>query len=101
MTIALHGRTFNDDNIPFIQEMFLHLEKLEVKIFIYSQFKHFLEKKSIKLPKHGIYTNRQELENISFLISIGGDGTLLETITYSGEKEIPVLGINTGRLGFL
>jgi NAD+ kinase len=33
--------------------------------------------------------------------SVGGDGTLLETVTYIGSREIPILGINTGRLGFL
>jgi NAD+ kinase len=81
--------------------MFNHIHQLGANIQIYSQFKIFLDKKSIKLPKHFIYNSRDEVFNADFFISIGGDGTLLETITYSGEKEIPVLGINTGRLGFL
>jgi NAD+ kinase len=38
---------------------------------------------------------------VESLVSIGGDGTLLESVTYIGDNEIPVLGINTGRLGFL
>jgi len=101
MNLAIHGRPFNDDTIPYIQDMFDHINRLGVNIQIYSQFKIFLEKKSIKLPKHFIYHTRDEVYNADFFISIGGDGTLLETITYSGEKEIPVLGINTGRLGFL
>jgi NAD+ kinase len=38
---------------------------------------------------------------VDAIISIGGDGTLLETITYVGDLEKPILGINIGRLGFL
>ena len=40
-------------------------------------------------------------KDIQLFISIGGDGTLLESITHIGKLEIPILGINTGRLGFL
>ncbi len=40
-------------------------------------------------------------ESIEFLISLGGDGTLLDTVALVRDKNIPVLGINFGRLGFL
>ena len=40
-------------------------------------------------------------DNINFLFSIGGDGTLLRAVTYVRESNIPILGINTGRLGFI
>lgn len=101
MNVAIHGRPFNDDTIPFIQDMFSHIEKTGIKIQIFSPFKAYLEKTGIKLPKHSTYNQRLEVFDADFLFSIGGDGTLLETITFSGEREIPVLGINTGRLGFL
>ncbi|MBX9852836.1 MAG: NAD kinase [Cytophagaceae bacterium] len=101
MNIAIHGRPFNDDTLPYIQDMFSHLEKSEIKLQLFNQFKIFLEKKGLKLPRHSVYTLKNELSEANFILSIGGDGTLLETVTYSAEKEIPVLGINTGRLGFL
>jgi NAD+ kinase len=101
MKIAIHGRPFNDDTIPYIQDMLYHLEKTNIEIQIYSQFKSFLDKKGIKIPRHETYVLREDLFEADFILSIGGDGTLLETVTYSAEKEIPVLGINTGRLGFL
>src|SRR5690606_13042841 len=56
---------------------------------------------NIRIPDVQTYTNRQDLFKADFIFSIGGDGTLLETITYVGEKQIPIVGINTGRLGFL
>jgi NAD+ kinase len=41
------------------------------------------------------------LKSTDYFVSVGGDGTLLDSVTYVGKKEIPILGINTGRLGFL
>jgi NAD+ kinase len=101
MNIAIHGRPFNDDTIPFIEDMLGHLGKADVNLQVYNSFKNFLEKKGVKIPKHGTYISREDLFDADFILSIGGDGTLLETITYAGEREIPVMGINTGRLGFL
>jgi NAD+ kinase len=101
MNIAIYGKPFNDDTLPHIQDMFSFLERSDVKLQIYSHFKTFLEKKGLKLPKHFVFGSRQELFDADFILSIGGDGTLLETVTYSGANEIPILGINTGRLGFL
>ncbi len=48
------------------------------------------------------FSDESELDkSIEFLISLGGDGTLLDTVTMVRNKNIPVLGINFGRLGFL
>ena len=48
------------------------------------------------------FTSADELtEDIEFIISLGGDGTILDTATLVGRKDIPVAGINFGRLGFL
>lgn len=102
MKIAIHGRSFNnDDTIPYIQDMFSYLESQGIIIQLFYPFKVFLEKKGIRLPRHTSYAVPSEVFIADYFLSIGGDGTLLETITYSGAKEIPVLGINTGRLGFL
>ena len=51
--------------------------------------------------KYSTFNCPEDLEDIDFLISLGGDGTLLDAITFVGGKGIPVLGINYGRLGFL
>jgi NAD+ kinase len=101
MKIAVHGRPIKDDAIPYIQAMFEHLHKLKLEIQLHQAFKNILEKKEIKYINYPTYTNKDDLFDADFMISTGGDGTLLEAITYVGEKGIPVLGINTGRLGFL
>jgi NAD+ kinase len=59
--------------------------------------------KSPVVRKLGIksFTPAVNLKSVDFFLSIGGDGTLLESVTYVGKSGVPVLGINTGRLGFL
>lgn len=48
-----------------------------------------------------IFDHGDNLKDLDFFISVGGDGTLLESLTYIGKNETPVLGVNTGRLGVL
>jgi NAD+ kinase len=68
-------------------------------------FKPYLEeiKPHISLPEDTAFfaTHNELTEDIDFLISLGGDGTLLDTVTLVRNKGIPVVGINFGRLGFL
>jgi len=100
MKIAIHGRPFPDDNLPYIKGMFDYLTLKKVNLQVYGPFANFLEKKGINF-KAKIYTSGSELSKPDFILSVGGDGTLLETVTFVRKKEIPILGINAGRLGFL
>ncbi|GAL87604.1 hypothetical protein MYP_4834 [Sporocytophaga myxococcoides] len=101
MKIAIHGRTFNNDAIPFIQEMFDNLKSKGAEILVFKNFSVFLDKVGIKYNSASIYSYHEELENTDFLFSIGGDGTFLESVSFAGPQQIPLLGVNTGRLGFL
>ncbi len=54
------------------------------------------------LPPHiDVFTREDSLLDVTYLLSLGGDGTLLDAVTYVGPLQIPILGINMGRLGFL
>jgi NAD+ kinase len=52
-------------------------------------------------PAYQILQRPEDFDGLDFLLSIGGDGTLLDSVCVVGNKEIPILGLNTGRLGFL
>lgn len=53
-------------------------------------------------PTTQVFSHHEQLtEDIDFIISLGGDGTMLDTVTLVRDKSIPVAGINFGRLGFL
>lgn len=101
MRIAILGKPFSDTITPFIQALFDELQRRKADLFLVEHFHLFL-KNTINLPT-GIQTfNRgDKLEDVDVVLSVGGDGTLLDTVTYVGEQQIPILGINTGRLGFL
>jgi NAD+ kinase len=101
MKIAIHGRNFKDEAKPYIQEMFDELAARQVEIQVSEIFSHFLHKIGMQKPAAPVFNNRKEIFDADIIFSLGGDGTLLETVTMVGAREIPILGINTGRLGFL
>ena len=101
MKIAILGKPFKDEIIPFMQGLFDDLAARHADIIIVEYFKTYLENR-LTLPENvGSFSRGDDLKGVNFVFSIGGDGTLLDTVTYVGAKQIPILGINTGRLGFL
>ncbi len=103
MVIAIYGRAFQDNFIPHIQRLFNKLESSDIDLLIYETFYLYLESRIKISAKHELYSRKRDLKDkpIDYLISIGGDGTLLDTISAVKDSGIPILGINTGRLGFL
>jgi NAD+ kinase len=103
MQIAIYGRQFGDKFIPFAEKLFSQLKFRKIRVSIYEPFYSFLrEKTAIDLTGTEQFTSNSDLHKESdFIFSIGGDGTILETITIVRDSGIPILGINSGRLGFL
>ncbi len=101
MKIGVHGKEFTRQSAAFIQRIFEILRKHEAELYVSSKFAGFLKQSAFKSFKWETYEPTDSLKSLKVLISIGGDGTLLESVAHIGKTEIPVLGINTGRLGFL
>lgn len=102
MRIAIYGRTFNDSVLPYVQQVFDSLQQYNVTPIIYQKFNAFLKDK-IKLPANTeVFSGYDELFNhAEVFLSLGGDGTMLDTLSLIRNSNIPVIGINFGRLGFL
>ena len=102
MRIAIYGRKFNDSAIQHVQQLIDSFLSHEVEITIYAAFHAYLAPR-VKLPAAvKLFSQHHELINqVDCLVSIGGDGTLLDTVTLVRDSGIPVIGINMGRLGFL
>jgi NAD+ kinase len=103
MTVAVYGRPFSKDFVQRISDLFRKLEEYHTDIIIYKPFLKFLSEECDIKPviqdtfeKHADITGNEDI-----MLSIGGDGTFLETVTIVQRHGIPIAGINAGRLGFL
>jgi len=101
MKIGVHGKEFTRQSAPFIHRIFEILTEHQAELFVSSRFAGFLKQSVFKNFRWQTYSPTEVLPPLEILISIGGDGTLLESVSHIGKTQIPVLGINTGRLGFL
>lgn len=103
MKIALFGRNFNDSFNNVISGLFEKFRQNNVSVWAFEPFYQYLQQeKKIPLDVDGTYTTHLELPaDTELMISIGGDGTFLEAITIIRSSGIPIVGINSGRLGFL
>ena len=100
MKIGIHGKEFTRHITPIILRIFEIVSAHD--LCVSSKFAGMLKAPGFKKFKWKVYEPGDvTIEKLDVFISIGGDGTLLETISHIGRFEIPVLGINTGRLGFL
>lgn len=101
MRVGIHGKDFQQKSTRFIERVFEHLKDHKAEIWVSDKFLKQLKSPRIKEFKLKSFDHKDNLKNLDFFFSLGGDGTLLESITYVGKSEIPMLGFNTGRLGFL
>ena len=102
MTIAIFGSPYPEHFSKYIQHLIKKLESEHIKIIVEEKFNTFLQN-NIRFKNAVTTFNSHETlgDNVDFLFSIGGDGTLLKAVTYVRGSSIPILGINTGRLGFI
>ena len=102
MKIALYGREFNKSVLPFVQHVFDSLAKHQAEVTVYHDFNQFISGKIFYPGKVSVFKSYQDITgNVDVLLSLGGDGTMLDTVALVRDSGIPVMGINLGRLGFL
>ncbi|WP_026953030.1 NAD kinase [Algoriphagus mannitolivorans] len=101
MKVALHGLSLKAEHFPQIELLFQELSSHGFEIFATDSFDRQLKMNGNKLLSYWLLENSDEISQMDFIISIGGDGTLLDTVCVVGSHEIPILGLNIGRMGFL
>ena len=100
MRIAIFGNTYQAKKSVYAGVLFNILKKHNAEISICRDFYHFLSKDlNLQISPNTLFDNDDF--DADMVISIGGDGTFLKAASRVGSKNIPILGINTGRLGFL
>lgn len=102
MKVAIYSRVIDYDQHNKIQQLLDELAKENIQPVVYKPFYEMIQSSVHFSDRTSVFMDSGDLtEAIDFLISLGGDGTLLDTVTLVRDKNIPVLGINFGRLGFL
>ncbi len=103
MNIALHGRKFSSDCLPFVEQLMEALAACKTTLFVYEPFLRFLRSElQMTLPEVRSFSNDNTLpKDTACFFNIGGDGTFLESMALIRDSGIPTVGINLGKLGFL
>lgn len=102
MKIAIYGQYYHNSTQESIEILLDALSKKNTAVFIENDFYNIIKHESKHPSKLDDFETFETLDDsYSLLISIGGDGTILRAITFVRDLSIPIVGINTGRLGFL
>jgi NAD+ kinase len=102
MIIAIYGKTPADSDFEDLSRMFERLDHHGVSYLIYQSFYEAVRHKTELSGMAGTFNHEGTLQGkADYLFSVGGDGTLLDTLTLVHDSGIPVMGINLGRMGFL
>ena len=102
MKIAIYGRPVNLQQIQLAESLFNLLLQNGVDVIVHEDYLKFLCQHLPGFKSYSTFSNHEELRaSVDFLFSVGGDGTLLDTVCLVKDAGIPLVGINAGRLGFL
>lgn len=102
MKVAIYSRVLEEDQKEDVKRLLDRLKESRITPVLDNKFYHQLTKFIAFDEEPQLFSDPEELnEQFECMISLGGDGTLLDTITLIKDKNIPLLGINFGRLGFL
>jgi NAD+ kinase len=102
MQVAVYGQKVAKHNLAVFKRFFEKMEAFGWKVVLEKNLLDQLNDKNGMDLKYDYFTSHEDFKTgIDFVFSIGGDGTFLKTVSFIRDSQVPILGINTGRLGFL
>jgi len=102
MLVALYNRTFDEQDIPILQHILALLDAHKLQLVFYKEFYERMEPHIPFCKTPRLFTGKRDLPpQTDMLFSLGGDGTMLDAVCFVGNTNIPLIGVNLGRLGFL
>lgn len=101
MRIAIHGKSTGPEAQKCISDLLEIVKPLTSHLSISESYQADLSEKDFNSGIETTFSIKDDLSEYDFLLSLGGDGTILDSITYTRDSELPIIGINLGRLGFL
>lgn len=102
MKIGIYGQFYHENSEIYIQMLLDALQKIAAEVVIEENFLGIINQNQDITKNFSALSTFTELDSsFDLFFSIGGDGTILKAVTFVGDLGIPIVGINTGRLGFL
>jgi NAD+ kinase len=103
MRVALYSRLLKPKDIPYVQAVFENLEKQGAEILVHEAYALEIQHKIKTEKPFDVFGAADTLtgKDVDLILSLGGDGTILDTLSIVKDSNIPVAGVNLGRLGFL
>lgn len=102
MKIAVYARSCSHATLPYIQEVFSSLSEYDVELLVYEGL---IQSMGNHVKCRHVFNSFESYQDINgqidVMLSLGGDGTMLDAVTLIRDTGVPVIGINLGRLGFL
>ena len=101
MKVAIYGQVLAEHDVPYVLTLIEALQEEKANICIEESFMGILNEFSAPIDFLSFTQHKGLDASVDLFVSFGGDGTMLRAISYVGRYGIPIVGVNTGRLGFL
>lgn len=101
MKVAIYSQMFQEDTIEYVSKLLQELDRHGAQVAVEADFAAFLNEHELLQNAKTFNQSRGLDTGFDFFISLGGDGTMLRATTFVKDLNIPIVGVNMGRLGFL
>lgn len=100
MRIAIFGNEYQSQHLPGISRLLMALQQSAVETMVEIKFHAFLADEGMGVEELPAF-DAGNMPDVDMVMSLGGDGTFLTTVMWVGKRQTPIVGINTGHLGYL
>ena len=103
MQVVVYAKQYKNKDLPYIQALFDALYAEGINPYIYTPFLNAIRGNVTFAGHYAAFDDHLDfrVHKIDFVITLGGDGTMLNAVTFIRDAGVPMLGINLGRMGFL
>jgi len=103
MKILIYSKVLKEKDLPHVKSLLEVISELDMQLCVYSPYAEMLEQSDLPVPPLTKVSDYHDLikEAPDMVVTLGGDGTILNAIDMVRDSNVPILGVNLGRLGFL
>lgn len=101
LTLGIYSKSYEQEKLRHFEDLFGELASRPARLLVHRELSAHLRRNGVEIGEHSTFQSHRQLKSADLMLSVGGDGTFLDAVTFIREHETPILGINIGRLGFL